>query len=405
MPITLSRSSRLVLRALFVRTSSSAQPSTADRWVHLCNGLDPMRDGGMVPSILGMTGALNQLCGGVTIVTPTPSRLDAVELPAELTLKGPETNLEASVRGADVVHLHGLWQAHTRRGAVAARVARVPYLIAAHGMAEPWALAYKHWKKRAYLALVETRNLRRASCLHALSRPEIDHLRKLAPQTPICFIPNGVNPAHFDDLPPRTMLEEQCPELIGKFVLLFFARVHVKKGLDLLAESLKQLAPTHPELHIVIAGNDDGALKPFCSRMADLGLSRMMTYVGHVAGQRAHRVWAAADAFILPSYSEGFSMAILEAMACRLPCLITTSCHFPEAATSHAAIVVTPDVDAVTHGLHELLDRSSDERIRLGKTGRQLIESHYTWNRQAKRLSAVYEWLAGGGPPPEAVIR
>ena len=364
-----------------------------------------MRDGGMVPSILGMTGALNQLCGGVTIVTPTPSRLDAANLPAGLTLKGPETNLETSVRGADVVHLHGLWQAHTRRGAVAARVARVPYLIAAHGMAEPWALAYKHWKKRAYLALVETRNLRRASCLHALSRPEVGHLRKLAPQTPICFIPNGVNPAHFDDLPPRTMLEEQCPELIGKFVLLFFARVHVKKGLDLLVEALKQIAPTHPELHIVIAGNDDGALKPFCSRMADLGLSRMMTYVGHVAGQRARRVWAVADAFILPSYSEGFSMAILEAMACRLPCLITTSCHFPEAATSHAAIVVTPDIDAVTHGLHELLDRSSDERIRLGKTGRRLIESHYTWNRQAKRLAAVYEWLVSGGPPPEAVIR
>jgi len=271
-------------------------------------------------------------------------------------------------------------------------------------MAEPWALRQKRWKKRAYLALVELQNLRRASCLHALSRPEIGHLRKLAPKTPVCFIPNGVNPAHFDDLPPRTMLEEQCPELIGKFVLLFFARVHVKKGLDLLAEALKQVAPTHPELHLVIAGNDDGALKPFCSRMAEFGLSRMMTYVGHVTGQRARQVWAAADAFILPSYSEGFSMAILEAMACRLPCLITTSCHFPETATSHAAIVVTPDMDEVTRGLHELLDRSSDERTRLGKAGRQLIEFHYTWDRQAKHLAAVYEWLVSGGTPPETII-
>ena len=188
-------------------------------------------------------------------------------------------------------------------------------------------------------------------------------------------------------------------------MVLFFARIHVKKGLSLLAEALKQVAPTHPELHLVIAGNDDGALKPFCSRMADLGLSRMMTYLGHVAGQGARQVWAAADAFILPSYSEGFSMAILEAMACRLPCLITNSCHFPEAAASHAAIVVTPDINAVTHGLHELLDRSGDERTRLGKTGRQLIESHYTWDLQAKRLAAVYEWLVSGGPKPEAVVR
>ncbi len=66
-------------------------------------------------------------------------------------------------------------------------------MIAAHGMAEPWALSHKRWKKRLYLALVEARNLRRASCLHALSRPEIGHLRKLAPWTPVCFIPNGVD--------------------------------------------------------------------------------------------------------------------------------------------------------------------------------------------------------------------
>ena len=265
------------------------------------------------------------------------------DLPAGLTLKGPETDLEASVRAAEVVHLHGLWQAHTRRGARAARAARVPYLIAAHGMAEPWALRHKRWKKRVYLALVEARNLRRASCLHALSRPEIGHLRKIAPWTPICFIPNGVDLAPFDDLPPRAELEAECPELAGKFVLLFFGRVHVKKGLDLLAEALGQVAPAHPELHLLIAGTDDGALSPFCDRMAELGLTRRMTYLGHVAGERARRVWAAADAFILPSYSEGFSMAVLEAMACRLPCLITTACHFPEAAAAGAAVVsLTP---------------------------------------------------------------
>ena len=72
-------------------------------------------------------------------------------------------------------------------------------------------------------------------------------MRKIAPWTPICFIPNGVDLAPFDDLPPRQVLEAECPELKGKFVLLFFGRVHVKKGLDLLAEALGRVAPTHPE--------------------------------------------------------------------------------------------------------------------------------------------------------------
>ena len=368
-------------------------------WLHLCNGLDPVRDGGMVPSILGMTGALSRLRDDVTIVTPTPSRLDPSQLAPGLTLYGPETDLEEAVRAAEVVHIHGLWQAQTRRGARAARAARVPYLIAAHGMAEPWALRHKRWKKRVYLALVEAKNLRQASCLHALSRPEIDHLRTIAPWTPVCFVPNGVDLAPFDSLPPRSVLEADYPQLKGKFVLLFFGRVHVKKGLDLLAEALGRILPDHGDLHLVVAGTDDGAWESFRDRMAHRGMSDSVTYLGHVAGEQARQVWGAADAFVLPSYSEGFSMAVLEALACPLPCVITTACHFPELAAAGGGIEVDPTADSVTAGLRDLVERSPAERTTLGQIGRRLVEEQYTWDRQAERLRSVYEWLRGGGPP------
>jgi glycosyltransferase involved in cell wall biosynthesis len=271
-------------------------------------------------------------------------------------------------------------------------------------MADPWALRHKRWKKRIYLALVEGKNLRRASCLHALSRPEIDHLRAIAPRTPICFVPNGVDLAPFAGLPPRSVLADLYPELQGKFVLLFFGRLHVKKGLDLLAEALGRIAPDHPELHLVVAGNDAGAWAPFRDRMADLGLAGRITYVGHVAGERARQVWGAADAFVLPSHSEGFSMAVLEALACRLPSLVTTACHFPELAAAGGGIEVTPDADAVTQGLRDLIERAPAERASLGRIGRRLVEQHYTWDRQAERLASVYDWLTGGGPPPDPVI-
>ena len=68
-------------------------------------------------------------------------------------------------------------------------------------------------------------------------------LARLAPWTPIGFVPNGVDLASYDDLPSRTVLEEEYPELRGKFVLLFFARLHAKKGLDLLAEALRPGLP------------------------------------------------------------------------------------------------------------------------------------------------------------------
>jgi glycosyltransferase involved in cell wall biosynthesis len=375
-------------------------------WVHLCNGLDPVRDGGMVPSILGMTGALaeQEQDTPVTIVTPTPSRLGHLSLPPRITLRGPETDLEAVVRSAEVVHIHGLWQAQTRRGVRAARAAGVPYLIAAHGMTEPWAMRHKAWKKKLYTALVEGKNLRRASCLHALSRPEIGHLRTIAPGTPVCFVPNGVDLAALEDLPPRSSLEAEFPELAGKLLLLFYGRLHAKKGLDLLANAWSALHQDHPDLHLLLAGKDDGALAPLLRQLSESGLSSRVTWLGHVAGARARQVWGAADAFVLPSYSEGFSMAILEALACRLPVLITTTCHFTELAAAGGGIVVEPTVEALTQGLRDLLDRSPSQRAELGRLGRNLVEREYTWEKQGKRLASVYRWVTSGGPAPEEVI-
>jgi glycosyltransferase involved in cell wall biosynthesis len=397
--------SATVSRAAARGVRSAPNSNATHEWVHLCNGLDPVRDGGMVPSILGMTGALTKRAtGSLAIVTPTKSRLGDLPVPQGLTLLGPEADLESAVRGASVVHMHGLWQGHTRRGAREARRARVPYLIAAHGMAEPWALRHKAVKKKIYTALIEGKNLRRASCLHALSRPEIGHLRALAPRTPVCFVPNGVDLEPFEALPDRSVLETDFPELTGKFVLLFFGRLHVKKGLDLLAEALASVVPDHPELHVLLAGKDDGALDPFRERCEALGVGPRFSWAGHVSGERARQVWAAADAFVLPSYSEGFSMAILEALACRLPVIATTACHFPELDRNGGGIVVRPNEQELTDALRSLLERSPDERAGLARKGRELVERQYTWDQQAQKLATVYRWLAGGGTAPEAVV-
>ena len=372
--------------------------------LHLCNGLDPIRDGGMVPSILGMTAALSRRGEDVAIVTPTPSRRDLLTVSDGIRLQGPETDLEDSVRRAGIVHMHGLWQGHTRRGAAEARRRRVPYVMAAHGMAEPWALRQKAIKKRIYSALVEGKNLRRAACLHALTRPEVSHLRALAPRTPVCLVPNGVDVAPFADLPARADLEKVHPQLAGRFVLLFFSRLHVKKGLDLLATAFAALAGDYPELHLLVAGNDDGAKEDFINRLQSRRLLDRVTFLGHVAGKQAREVWAAADAFVLPSYSEGFSMAVLEALACGLPALITTACHFPELAAADGGVVVRPDATGVESGLRRILEMDPSGRRALGLRGRQLVEAGYTWEKQAERLADVYAWLVGGGAPPEAVV-
>ncbi len=99
------------------RPDRGRKTQARELWLHLCNGLDPRRDGGMVPSILGMTGALARRGEPVSIVTPTPCDLGPTSVPEGVGLAECVVELETAVRGADVLHLHGLWQAHTRRGA------------------------------------------------------------------------------------------------------------------------------------------------------------------------------------------------------------------------------------------------------------------------------------------------
>lgn len=373
--------------------------------LHVCNGLDPVRDGGMVPSILGMTGGLAAQGNSPTnIVTVTPSRLDLLQTPENLGLYGPEVDYREAIRQAGVVHIHGLWQRQTATGGRVALRHHVPYLVAAHGMAEPWAMKQKALKKQVYLRLVERRVLRNASCLHALTRPEIEHLKKIAPRTPVAWIPNGVNLNPLDHLPQRNEVEIQFPQIKGKFTLLFLSRLHVKKGLDMLAEALKKTWGGRDDWHLLVAGTEDGAGQAFARQMEELGLSGNLTMVGHVGGEKARAMWAAADAFILPSRSEGFSMAVLEALAARVPAIITSACHFPELAQKNAGLVCEPEIDSIAAALQTIKNEMSEaDRASMAARGRVLVEQDYTWASQAARLEQVYNWVRTGGARPDFV--
>ncbi len=106
--------------------------------------------------------------------------------------RGLRQRLETLVREAGAIHIHGIWQEHCMAAAALARAHRKPYLIAAHGMLEPWAFRNKGWKKRAYWQLFEKRRFAQAGCLRALTTAEAEQYRALGLRTPVAVIPNGV---------------------------------------------------------------------------------------------------------------------------------------------------------------------------------------------------------------------
>jgi len=305
------------------------------------------------------------------------------------------------VANADLVHVHGLWSHHAVAARHAALRHRKPYLVSAHGMLEPWALRNKAWKKRAYGALVERRNLAGARCLRALTRDEVADYRRYGVKLPIAVVPNGIDPA------PEVSAEAfwaAFPELRGRRLALFLGRVHFKKGLDVLCRAWAG-ARRGADARLVIAGPDsEGTRARLEALIAELGIAREVTFTGLLDSELKWSALAAAQVFVLPSYSEGQSMAVLEALAAGVPVIASANCHVPEIAEQGCGWVVEPEPAAVSAALGEGLEATDAERAEMGSHGRRLIERRFRWPVVAAQMAAVYDWVLGGGRPGDVEV-
>ena len=301
------------------------------------------------------------------------------------------------VRAADGLHVHGLWEQST---AVACRLARrkgKPYVLSAHGMLEPWALAAKAMKKRIYAALVERENVGGAACLHALTQAEARQYREFGAKGPIAVVPNAVR---VPDALAAELFLEKYPELRDKRLMLFLSRLHPKKGLTMLLEAWARTAPRHPDAQLVIAGPDaDGMQAKLWSEAARLGIDASVTFTGMLAGAMKWSALAAAEGYVLPSYSEGLSMALLEAMGAGLPVIATRACNMPEITTFNAGWEIDAKVAALTSSLGDFLERSVEENEAKGRNGARLMAARYSPALVATQMAEVYRFALDGTRP------
>ena len=92
----------------------------------------------------------------------------------------------------DIIHIHGLWRSPNRLASFFLKNKK-PYIITPHGMLDNWALKNSYLKKKLALFLWEKRALNNASCIQALCENEISSIKKIVPNMPVAFIPNGIN--------------------------------------------------------------------------------------------------------------------------------------------------------------------------------------------------------------------
>ncbi len=291
----------------------------------------------------------------------------------------------------DLVHIHELWHYPGYAAARAAWEVDRPYVVTVHGGLGQLALGRKALRKSLYMAAFQRRILEGAAVLQAFTEAEAGHIRQHVPGAAVAVIPNGVRPGAFDDLPVGADIPGIVGDLSGKQVILFLGRLHPGKGLDILARAFARVVRQRPDAWLVIAGPDEGG---YGARVRSLlkkeGVLGRATFTGMLTGRDKLAALAWADVFVLPSYFEGFSMAVLEALACGLPVAITRQCNFPEVAEAGAGLVVDADAGQLAQALTRLLEASPEERQEMGQRGMRLVRERYTWDSIASRMADLY---------------
>lgn len=308
--------------------------------------------------------------------------------------------LKQSVQEFDIVHIHSIFNWPITPAALSCRKHGVPYIVSPRGMLGPVPLAKGVWKKKAYSRLVERRNLNGAAAIHFTSEEERAEADAFGLKPPSFVIPNGINLKEFAHLPPPGDFRKNYPEVAGKKLLLFLGRISWKKGLDLLVRAYGALARARDDLHLIIAGPDDeGYRKKVEIWLAEERVQGQATFTGMLTGDKKLAAFVDADVFCLPSYQENFGMAVVEAMACGLPVVISDRVNIWRDIKEAGAGVVAPcDANEVARAVVGLLN-DEEAVVRMGARGQGLVQEKYAVEKVAKQMLGIYERVAAGLPP------
>ncbi|HKJ21947.1 MAG TPA: glycosyltransferase [Gammaproteobacteria bacterium] len=299
-------------------------------------------------------------------------------------------SIRAMLSSRDIVHLHGVWDSILRAGARAAAERGGRYVVAPHGMLDPWSLRQKPWKKRVALYLHFRRLLNRALFIHVLNEDERELARPLGMTAPFEVIPNGVFAEELGAPGGGDSFASACPGLCGRPYILFLSRLHYKKGLDVLAGAFHYVTRRNADVQLVVAGPDGGARAGFEADIEARGIKHRVHMVGPLYGRDKLAVYRGAAVFCLPSRAEGFSMAVVEALGCGLPVVVSHGCHFPEIEREEAGRLVDLDPAQVGRALLDMVHRPDAARL-AGERARRMVLSRYTWPGIAERTLAAYQ--------------
>ncbi len=294
-----------------------------------------------------------------------------------------------NVNRYDVIHIHGLFSFVSIAVALVARLAGRPYIVRPLGSLSAYGVATRRpLLKRFSLALLEGPILKHAAAVHCTSEQELNEARALGLSFSGVVVPLGVEPAAPGC---AALIDLERHDAAGRKTVLFLSRIDRKKNLECVLHAVRLLVDRELDLTCLIAGDGDPR---YVAELKALGCSLHLrdrvVWLGHVEGERKAAALAAADVFVLASYSENFGIAAVEALLAGLPCVLSKGVAIADdVAAEGACIAVEPEAREVADALATLLE-SEKRRAAMARRAALVGATRYSVHAMAERLMDLY---------------
>jgi glycosyltransferase involved in cell wall biosynthesis len=301
--------------------------------------------------------------------------------------------LEAAA-STNLIHSHGLWMMPNLYPAQAALAGRVPLILSPRGMMDHWAWRHHRWRKRAIWWAGQARAVRAAWCVHATAASELEYVRDLGIRAPVAVVPNGVT------IPDEAAILKRPASLR---TMLFLARVHRKKGVDILLHAWRNVQDRFQDWQLVIVGPDDGGWLPRMKALASDIAVRRVSFEGKVPQSEKTRYFASSELYVLPTHNENWGVSIAEALAHGVPAIVSRGAPWSGLEANRCGWWIENSVEALTETLRTALALPPEELAGRGASGRKWVQECFSWNRVAETMRLVYGWVTGTGGLPACV--
>jgi glycosyltransferase involved in cell wall biosynthesis len=281
-------------------------------------------------------------------------------------------------------HILHTWMFHANLpGRILGRMARVPIIISSErtmGMENHWRLLTNY-----LTGILADRIVCVSQNVAFYAQNKIG-----LPKEKLIVIPNGIDPADFNDLPNRESARENLG-LPGGVLVGSIGRAQKVKGFDILIKAFQHVSDRFPEAILIIAGGGP-ELKALQEQSRKTQNPKSIIFLENV--DETKPMLASLDIYVQPSRFEGMPNAVLEAMAAGLPVVATTVGGIPDIIQDGITGILVPseEVNLLSDALIRMI-LEPDLRLKLAQAGQEYVCQHFTIQETAAKTETVYTEL------------